>query len=241
MKNLFVAAFSLLIFTFTATAAADSESPFFVGLMLGELTLDIQSHNYDARRPVDNSNAVVPDGEIWVNFEAQDSQRMAFLINGGYNIFDWLAVEAQITTSLGADEVYAETRNSTSTGNPPVSTPFSTMEISTQATGVYAVFQTSGEAYVKARFGIANSTADFETDFASKSFSSTHLSYGLSIGQKFGIGAFELLYMRYPDVKVSRQEFRDAFYSGEKFDRTGATVARRLTLEILAVGYVFSF
>ena len=91
------------------------------------------------------------------------------------------------------------------------------------------------------RPGIANSTAKFETDYASESFSSTHLSYGASIGQKMGIGAIEVLYMRYPDVQVSRQEFQDSFLSGEGVDRTGVTVTRRLTSEILAVGYVFNF
>ena len=237
MKNLLVAAFSLFIFTFTGTVAAAPEDPFYAGIMLGEYTLDIQSHNYDSRKEIDNEGNPVADTEIRVNYEAQDSQKMAHLIMGGYSILDWLAVEAQFAFSLGADEVYGETRTETTGEN----SEYSTMEISTSAAGIYAVFQTSGEAYVKARLGVANSTADFETDYASESFSSTHLSYGLSIGQQFGIGALELLYMRYPDVQVSRKQFEDTFLSGEGDTRNGVTVARRLTSEILAVGYIFKF
>ncbi len=226
MKNLLVAAFSLLLFTVTAAATAAPESPFHVGVMLGEITLDIQSHDYDA--------------ENTSNLEAQDSQHISLMINGGYSILDWLAVEAQYATMLGADEVYGEVRTSYTNS---AASDFSTMEISTTAAGVYAVFQYPGPFYAKARFGIASSTAKFETDFASESYSSTHLSYGFSLGQEFGIGSLEFTYMRYPDVQVSRQDFEEVFMpeGGTGDNRTGVTVARRLTHEILAIGYIFKF
>lgn len=231
MKNLHVAAIGLFMLTLVDTALAQPEAPYHIGILLGDSTLDIQSHDYDANE--------CNDVQCYTSdFEAQDSQGLSVLLTGGYSFLDWLAIELQYMQRVIDDEVYGETRNSI---DPNIgSAQLSPMEISTSAAGVYAVFQAGSEVYAKARFGIANSTAEFTTDFASESYSSTHLSYGLSIGQQFGIGSLELLFMHYPDVQVGRGKFQSVFY-GADGSHTGVTVRRRMNLELLSVGYVFTF
>lgn len=235
MKNLYLAILSFFTLTLANTTIAAPESPFTVGILLGESTLDIQSHDYDAH----DEDLDTPGSEpITSDFEAQDSQGLSLLFTAGYSFLDWLAIELQYTTRLQGDEVYGKVRNSSS---PDVDTnDYSTMEISTSAAGVYAVFQAGSEVFAKARFGIGNSTAEFKTDFATESYSSTHLSYGASVGQQFGIGSLELLFMHYPDVEISRQKFEGVFYSADGTN-TGVTVRRRCNNEILSVGYVFTF
>ena len=239
MKNLLVAAFSLFLLTVGGTAAAAPESPFFIGVMLGESTLDIQSHNYDPAKEYANDQTVVEQTSVQVHYEAQDTQRMSAFVKGGYSFLDWLAIEAQIVSSLGSDEIYGEVRGSNNWLDEEYA--YSTMDVSSSAAGIYAVFQAGTEAFVTARVGVANASVKFETDYASKTFDSTHLSYGFSVGQQFGMGYFELIYMRYPDIEVNQPEFRDAFLFGEGDNQAGVIVRRRITSETMGIGYIFKF
>jgi hypothetical protein len=218
----FLMATAVVLSVYASSASALPDSAFFVGTLFGDSTLDIQSKTYD--------DTNLPTSTV---FEAQDSQAFSFLVMGGMRFTDWVALEVQYMTSLQADKVYGAVRVN---GGPT-----SQMDLSMAALGTYAVFQGGEDAYVKARVGFAKADAIFETDFANATFSSVDLSYGLSIGQKLGsLGSVELMYMRYPDIKVSRQKFAEDFGSTSPYtDRT--TVRRDLTAELLAVGYVFQF
>lgn len=233
MKRLLTTALGLSLSLATGLAQAAPESPFHVGVILGESTLDIQSHDYDARdcdEPL--NNCVASD------FEAQDSQKLSILITGGYSFLDWLALELQYTNRLQADEVYGEVRNSITPGVG--ASDYSTLEVTTSAAGVFAVFQAGTEVFAKARFGVGTSMAKFTTDFADESYTTTHLAYGLSVGQQFGLGSFELIFMHYPDIRISRPDFQEVFY-GADGSHTGVTVRRNVNNEFLGVGYLFTF
>lgn len=220
MKKFLVAATAILSF-YANTVSALPDSPFFVGALLGDSTLDIQSRTH--------SESDVPD----TNFEAQDSQSLSFMVMGGMRFTDWIGLELQYMTGLQNDKVYGSVQVN---GGPK-----SQMHASMSALGTYAVFQGGQDAYVKARIGFGKADATFETDFANATFSSVDLSYGVSIGQKMGsLGSVELMYMRYPDIKVSRQKFKEDFGSTAPFNDY-TTVRRDLTAEVLAVGYVFQF
>jgi hypothetical protein len=224
MKQFLVSASALILATYASVASAAPETPFYVGVLLGDSTLDIQS-----RAHIDNE-PTVPNS---YDFEAQDSQTLAFMASGGYRFTDLIGVEVQYTTSLVSDRVYGAVKVNNSSK--------SQMDSSISALGVYAVFQGGEDAYVRGKIGIGQATAAFDTDFANVTFSSMDLSYGVAVGQKLGsLGSVELTYMRYPDIKVSRQKFADDFRSTPAYD-SYTTVRRDLTLEVLMVGYVFQF
>lgn len=221
MKKFLMATVAILS-VYTGSTYALPESPFYVGTLLGDSTLDIQSRTY--------SETDSPD----TTFEAQDSQALAFLVTGGMRFTDMLGAEIQFMTNLDKDKVYGAVQVN---GGAK-----SQMDLSMSAFGAYGLFQAGGDAYVKGRLGIGKADATFETDFANATFSSLSLSYGVSIGQKLGsLGSVELTYMRYPDIKVSRQKFAEDFGSTIPANNDRTTVRRDLRAEVLAVGYVFQF
>lgn len=218
----FLMATAAMLSIYTNSASALPDSAFFVGTLFGDSTLDIQSKSYDYTASPDTM------------FEVQDSQSFSFLLMGGMRFTDWLGLEVQYMTSLQSDKVYGAVRVNAAPET-------SAMDLSMSALGAYAVFQGGEDAYVKGRLGFGKADATFETDFANATYSSVDLSYGVSIGQKLGsLGSVELMYMRYPDIKVSRQKFAEVF--GSTYPIQDATTVRRdLTAELLAVGYVFQF
>ncbi len=217
----FLMASAALLSLYASSVSALPDKAFFVGTLLGDSTLDIQSRSH--------SESDAPDS----NFETQDSQAFSFVLFGGMRFTDWLGLELQYMQNLSPDKIYGAVQVN---GKAK-----SQMDASMSAFGTYAVFQAGEDIYAKVRLGIGKADATFETDFANVTNSTTNLSYGLSIGQKLGpLGSVELMYMRYPDIKVSRQKFAEDFSSNVP-DNDYTTVRRELTAEVLAVGYVFQF
>lgn len=227
MKKFLVGAAAAIFSCYASMTLAAPESPFFVGALLGDSTLDIQS-----RAHVEG----YPSSPKTTDFEIQDSQTFAFMVLGGYRFTDMIGIEAQYVTSLMDDKIYGAISVNTL---PPVT---SELHSSISAMGVYAVFRGGEDAYVKGRIGVANSEASFDADFASVSFSDTNLSFGVAIGQKLGsLGSVELSYMRYPDIQVDRKKFAEDF--GSTAPLNSYTTVRRdgLRLDTLMLGYVFQF
>lgn len=227
MKNLRIAFFSLLTLTFTAGCYAESEGPFNIGVLIGESTLNIRGNYYDV--PI--------NGGREAHYQTKKAEAVSLVLTGSYDVLDFLAVEVQLASMLQPDTIFRG-----------VDTPGggeSSMKVTSNAFGTYAVYKLGGDAYVKARLGLAVSNAKFETDAANQSYSDFGISYGISIGQKFGIGALEILYMRYPDLKVSKPEFASRFDSGAALnvngEKSNVTISRDLSNEVFSVGYVFTF
>lgn len=223
MKKILVGALATMIASFASEALAAPESPFFVGIMAGDSTLDIQSKAWVAEQPSS------PREQL---YQIQDSQTFSYMLTAGYRFTDMMAIEGQLTSSMMDDKVYGLIKVNTKTGE---------LNSSIAAMGVYSVFQFGEDAYFKARAGVAQSIANFDSPVASASFSATGLSFGAAIGQKLGsLGSVELTFMRYPEIKVSRQKFASDFSSTLPY-HSYTTVRRDLNLEVLMVGYVFQF
>jgi len=76
--------------------------------------------------------------------------------------------------------------------------------IETDTLGLYAVYQTSGDFYFKAKagYGMAFLKWDFIEGDETEKLDDTYegFTYGLSLGKTIGDGALELTYYRFPDL-----------------------------------------
>ena len=226
MKNLSIVFFSLLTLSFAAHAYEQPENPFTVGGLIGVSTHELgATNNYI---PQDKTRAAV--------YKNDRAKTVSLLLLGSYSILDSLLVEMQFVTSLGDEKVFG------TVDTPSGST--TSMKVSNYAAGTYAVYKLGGDAYVKARLGLGFSSSKFETGNASQEFSDFGISYGISVGQKFGPGSLEFIYMRYPDIHTSQSKFSHRFDvqpivptdTGSSID-----IRRRQKLQYFMIGYVYSF
>lgn len=221
MKNLYLAFFSFLTFSFAAGIHAQPENPWTFGGTIGVSTHKIGTTNY--YMPLDMSRAAT--------FENERAKHLSLTLLGSYSILDFLLIEAQFAGNLGSEKIFGTV--DTPSGNT------TSMKVSNYAAGTYAVYKLGTEAYVKARLGVGVSSAKFKTGNASQEFSNFGVSYGISVGQKFGPGALEFMYMRYPDVKVSASKFSqrfDVLPTGSHF-----SPKRVQQIQYFTIGYVYSF
>jgi len=224
MKKIVMAAVAVIGSLHMQTAVAAPESPFFVGVALGDTGLGIRGRSHIEGQPT------VPNT---LDFESDDSQTFSILVNGGFLFTDHIGIEAVVLSSLMNDRVFSSVKVNNE--------PLSEFHSDTTAMGLYGVFKAGGDFYAKGRFGFAKSQANFEADFASESFSTTGLSFGAAIGQKLGsIGSVELSYMRYPDIKVDKDQFNQSFKSSPAYN-SGVSISRTLSFQSITIGYVFEF
>lgn len=228
MKNLLVLASGVLLSVASSLSLAGPAEPntFYAGGSLGKVTLDIEASwsllvDTDPGGPAPPpTNPPQPGSQKIAHYKASDSEAFMLGAIGGYNIYDWLAVEAQYTGNLMSNDIL---------GNE--------MSVDTSAFGVYGVYQKGGDAFFRLRLGFGRSTAKFQSDAdGSVSESSVYASWGASVGQKLGPGHIEFMYMRYPDVKMDRVKFASTFNRG-----SSALISRDLTFETLTVAYIYTF
>lgn len=227
MKKFLMNALAIIVSCYATTVfAAPPDSPYFVGTMLGDSTVQLRSKAYVA------DELTVPKT---YSFTANETQTLSLMVMGGYRFTDMIGIEGQITRTLTKDKVYGSIKVDNSA--------LSELHSSMNAVGAYALFQFGGDAYFKARAGLAKSGIKLEADFANDKFSSTGFSYGVSVGQKLGkLGSVELIYMRYPEIKVDNQKFTEDFFSDPSGPYSSYTsIQRNLKCEVLMLGYVFQF
>lgn len=227
MKNLRNAFFSLLALTFASVAIAEeAENPWSVGILIGESNLRIGGRYYDV--PLDGSR----EGIFW----AHKASSVGLTITGGYLFTENWGLEAQIASVTKADTIFRGMENVKGETE---------MTVSTSAYGAYGVFKMGGDAFLKARLGVGITEAEFETDHANQSYSKAGISWGLSVGQKFGPGNLEFMYMRYPSITVPGAAFTKRFDSGALPNGNGevsvVSVDRKQSHEYFTIGYVFTF
>ncbi|HEY9032790.1 MAG TPA: outer membrane beta-barrel protein [Pseudomonadales bacterium] len=220
MKNLRPAFFSLLVIC-AASASAEVETPFHIGLYGGDSTINVRATYQDV--PPN------PPGNHISNFKAEKSHALAMTLAGAWQFADNWMLEMQLASSLKQDSLFRQ-----------VDTPQgkSSLKVGSSAFGTYIVYKAGGETYVKGKLGLGISNIDVETNAASDTYSKFGYSYGIAVGQKLGIGSLEITYMRYPDVSISNSEFGDTFDTGTA---STLTISRYLRHEIFSFGYVFSF
>lgn len=237
MKNLSIVFFSLLTLSFTVQAYEQPENPWTVGGTIGVATHKVgTSYTYS---PPDASRAAV--------YKSDREKTVSMTLLGSYSILDSLLVEVQFATTLGDSTMLNTVDKPTSDKDNLATTD---MKVSSYAAGTYAVYKLGNEAYFKARLGLGVSSAKFKTGFASQQFTDFGLSYGFSVGQKFGPGSLEFMYMRYPDVKVSASKFSHRFDTTHPNpDNTASNknlvssfnAKRRQQIQYFTIGYVYSF
>ncbi len=128
------------------------------------------------------------------NYNARISKASSTLINGGFTFTKHWAFEAQYMITGVLDMPFF-------VGNEKV---FDQAKLSAQAYGFYGVYKAGSDVYVRARLGLGQSFINLSGKEVSANYSGFGLTYGLSVGKKLGkLGAFELTYMRYADVKAS--------------------------------------
>ena len=108
--------------------------------------------------------------------------------------------------------------------------------------GLYAVFKTPGDVYLKARagFGLVSQRLDIE-DVDSISDTSDGFSYGLALGTMIGGGALELSYYRFDDFDdfSSLEEALEAELLGTPLE--GMDVPLEAEVEMLNLTYIYTF
>lgn len=226
MKNLSIVFFSFLTLSFAAQIHAQPDNPFTVGGLIG-----ISTHQINA-----TNNYIPQDGTRAATYENERAKTVSLLMLGSYSILESLLVEVQFVTTLGDQKIFGTV--DTPSGNP------TSMKVSNYAAGTYAVYKLGGDAYVKARLGLGFSSAKFKTGNASQEFSDFGISYGISVGQKFGPGSLEFMYMRYPDIHTSSSKVSQRFdVQPLNAGDTGSTIdiRRRQKLQYFMIGYVYSF
>lgn len=218
MKSLIVMGLGLSMMAMSSVASAIEANSLYIGGMMSNSKVDI-----------DASYTTLTDLGNVATYSADDSEAAAYTFHVGYNIYNWLAVEAQ-AVMFEPDEVL---------GN--------NLEISTSAAGLYAVFGAGGDAYAQFLFGVGSTAADFSAEKSGVDYSpsGTSYSYGVRLGAAIGPGAFEIMYMRYPDIQFSKNDFASATSVGNVDsggdNLGGIRLGRRLATEVISIGYRYTF
>lgn len=236
MKNLRPVFFSLLVMS-AAAASASPEKPFSVGVFAGDSTTTINAYYKDT---YDNPF----DKEFEYNINKSSAETLS--VTGGWRFVDNWGVELQLSSGLDSDTVFREMN--------PEDRSSTSMRLSSNAFGAYMFYKAGEKAYFKVRLGLGMTSLKFETDNDSASYSKFSYSYGVAVGmQAGGIGAFEIMYMRYPDVSIDKQDFRETFAlaCGSQDPSTAGCVpggqdsvldlARHVKHEVFSFGYTFQF
>ncbi len=113
----------------------------------------------------------------------------------------------------------------------------------TDTLGLFAVFQTPGDVYFKAKagYGIVNLKFDDFDNNDSVSDTSEGFSYGLALGTKIGDGRIELSYYRFADFDDYadiEDQIEDALV-GSAFEGTDIDIEAEV--EMINLSYIFTF
>jgi hypothetical protein len=224
MKSLIAMSFGLSLFALSSATQALDANSLYISAMLGNGNIDVDG-KYTTVTDDPSKN-----GTTIASYSVDDAEAAAYTFTIGYNIYDWLGVEGQVA-------VFEEDK---SLGNY--------LEITgTTAAGLYAVLGAGGDAYAQFLIGVGSSAADYtgvktETDYSP---SSTSYSYGARIGSKVGPGSFEIMYMRYPDIRFDKNDFYDATSVGNvdsgNDNLGGIRLSRHQAVQVLSVGYRYTF
>jgi hypothetical protein len=224
MKKILLVAAAAMLSVQSPVIFAAPDSPFYVGALIGDSTLNIRARTHIENEPT------VPQT---IDFEANDSQTYSLAAEGGFLFADNFGVEVQYLTSLMPDKVFGTVKVNND--------PKSEMESKVNALGVFGVLQLGSELYGRVKLGVGKAEASFDTDFASASYSTTGLSFGLAVGQQLGsYGSVELTYTRYPDIDVNKTDFAKSFGSSPAYN-SYTKVSSDLALQAIMVGYIFKF
>lgn len=208
----------------SSLCAAFEANTFYIGGALGNARLDIDASYRTLSDPLPLHN-----NRVEYSYAQSDYEAAGYVFYGGWNIAHHWALEAQYVF-MEKDDMMAKN-----------------LEVQGGAAGLYGVYQFGGDVYVKLLFGLGQSRGDFSAPRTNTEFSGSDVSYsyGLKVGYTVGPGAVELMYMRYPDLKVPRAKFANETSAGN-FDANGVNMggvylSRRMTTEILAFGYNYTF
>lgn len=214
----------------SSLCAAFDANTFYIGGALGNARIDIDASYQTKSEPLPRFN-----NEVLNTYSQSDYEAAGYVFYGGWNIAHNWALEAQYVF-MESDDMMAKN-----------------LEVQGGAAGLYGVYQFGGDAYVKLLFGVGQSTGDFTAPKTQTEYSGSEVSYsyGLKVGYTVGPGAVEFMYMRYPDLKVPRAEFAQQSSAGNTIadpndpnnvtNLGGVNLSRRMTTEILAFGYNYTF
>lgn len=234
MKNV-VKAVSCLAFSILSATTMAQEGPkwwegFYVGGSYGTAVITSGAH---INTPEDGTNAVDPPETgagvvaLPIDFYSKKQKPGVFEFLAGYEFRDVLS--GNVGVEMRASNTLAETVHTF-------------VDVSSSALGLYGTYRAGDNAYFKALFGLASSSFDVSGD-VSLSESAGNYSYGIAFGQKIFGGALEIMYMRYPDVKLEDEnrshDFTIDYGSGPK--NSSIRFNKRIKFETLSFGYVYSF
>lgn len=207
MKNLHLAFFTLLAFSFSQLSLAYGDDDK-IGLSLGGylgasmLKPNASYTNYPAYQS--------GQGPAETDRPTTTHQKRANVLTTmgvlSYRILDWLEVEGQIALNLGdktlAKNVYLDKADGNSTG---------TLKVNTNAAGVFSVFRFGGDAYVKGKIGLGVNMTEYKTGSANEKLTDFGLAAGIAVGHKAGPGYIEFQYMRYPHTRIKSSKVSERF------------------------------
>lgn len=228
MNNLRLAFFSLiLIYSGNALAFATADRPFTIGATMGYSTVHVQG------RYIDASDGSTPEA----NYKQRKTQAPNAILFGSYLLNENWLLELQLAPGLQSSTLFRSmTLESGEVSN---------MRMTNHAAGLFGVYQAGHELYMKLKFGLGYAMADIETDESSKTFSRIGITYGISVGREMGPGSLEFMFMRYPDISVSRSSFQDAFPllsdPANPLIESSVQTRRHLKYNVLSVGYIYNF
>ena len=197
---------SVLAMVFSAgNALAAEKNTFYIGGGLGGLTLGA-SASLSTSDPNDSFSTA--------HYKESESTQINYTFLAGFNVFPWLAAELQFATTskdkwLGAN-----------------------LDISTQTIGLYGVYQAGDDLFARLRLGLAKRDIEFTTTPAFGNQTGVTGAIGASVGQKLGVGNFELMYMYYPKMKIE---------SDDLYDLTNIKFSDRVDTSTWTLAYTYTF
>lgn len=208
----------------SSLCAAFDANTFYIGGALGNANIDIDSSYQTLSDPQSRFGNQVSN-----DYAQSDYEAAGYVFYGGWNISHRWALEAQ----------YVFMESDKTLGN--------NLEVQGGAAGLYGVYQFGSDVYAKLLFGVGQSRGDFTAEKSQTEYSGSDVSYsyGLKVGYRVGPGAVEFMYMRYPDLKVPTYEFAQQSSVGNNDangdNMGGVNLSRRMTTEVLAFGYNYTF
>lgn len=183
---------------------------FYVGGSIGAFNNDINA----------SYNTIV-EGGTTAAYEEKGISSPAFGLITGFNVLPWFAAELQYTTTQ-SDSVLG-----------------ATTDIQTQSIGLFGVYRKGDDLFAKLRFGLASRDVDISapakagfTGTVEGTQSATTAALGFAVGHELPVGAIEIMYMYYPNMKIDSDELED---------ETDIKASERFTSDHWSIGYTYTF
>lgn len=242
MKNLYLAFFTLIAFSFSQLSMAYDDDK--IGLSIGGfLGASMLKPNASYTRHPEKGSSGGPTGtDRAIDLHQKKANILSTMGILSYSILDWLEVEGQLAFNLGSKTLFKYAYTENNGGNAQ-----SSLKVNSNAAGVFSVFKWGNDAYLKAKVGLGVNITEFKTSAANEELTDFGLAAGLAVGQQFGPGAIEFMYMRYPDTRISSSKVDRRFNSSSGqvehsgLDNSNLSMSSKQKLEFFSIGYVYTF